>query len=72
MLTENPFSNFYYYPQRFFKSLSILFNIYAVNNYTELENKIESSSECKTIKLFMFINCGGFIDLTAKWFLNGE
>jgi hypothetical protein len=50
------------------KNENIEYKIYPTLSYTDLEERIE---ECKTyekVRLFFFINCGGLIDLTGKWF----
>lgn len=50
------------------KSENIEYMIHPVSTYTELEQRIEDCRSFEKVKLFFFINCGGLIDLTAKWF----
>lgn len=50
------------------KGENILYKVYPVSTYTELEDRIEDSKCYEKIRLFFFINCGALIDLTTKWF----
>ena len=42
--------------------------MYPVSTYTELDQRIDDCRIFEKIKLFFFLNCGGLIDLSAKWF----
>jgi hypothetical protein len=54
--------------KKFLKSENIQYKVYPVTTYTELEQRVEDSREYEKVRLFMFLNCGGLIDLSEKWF----
>lgn len=37
-----------------------------MTRYSELFKRIEESKACDRVKLFLFINCGGIVDLTES------
>ena len=52
--------------QKLFKSENIQYKVYPVTRYTELLARIEESRVYEQVKLFLFVNCGGIIDLTQS------
>lgn len=42
--------------------------MYPVANYLDLEDKIEAARVIDKVNMIFFINCGGALDLTEKWF----
>jgi hypothetical protein len=52
-----------------FKCENIQYKAYPVTNYREMQHHIEESRVYDKVKMFMFINCGGLIDLTEYWFV---
>jgi hypothetical protein len=50
--------------QKLFKSENIQYKVYPVTRYTELFSRIEESKVYDQVKLFLFVNCGGILDLT--------
>ncbi len=38
-----------------------------MTTYSELGSRIEEAKVYDQVKMFMFINCGGIIDLTEYW-----
>ena len=54
--------------KKFLKSEKIQYKVYPVTTYTELEQRAEDSREYDKVRLFMFLNCRGLINLSEKWF----
>lgn len=52
--------------QKLFKSENLQYKVYPVTRYSELFKRIEESKSCDRVKLFLFINCGGIVDLTES------
>lgn len=55
--------------KKFLKNEKIQYKVYPVTTYTELDQHVEDSREYEKVRLFMFLNCGGLIDLSEKWFV---
>ena len=43
------------------------YKVYPVTTYSELGTRIEEARVYDKVKMFLFINCGGIIDLTEYW-----
>lgn len=52
--------------QKLFKSENIQYKVYPVTRYTELSASMEESKVYDKVRLFMFVNCGGILDLTQS------
>ena len=53
-----------------FKCENIQYKVYPVTTYSDLHARIEESRIYDRVKMFMFINCGGLIDLTEFWIVH--
>lgn len=42
------------------------YKVYPVTRYSELFSRIEESRAYEQVRLFLFINCGGIVDLTQS------
>lgn len=50
-----------------FKNDNIHYQKFPVTTYSELNVRIEEARLYDQVRVFMFINCGGTIDLTDTW-----
>lgn len=56
--------------QKMLKCENIQYKVYPVTTYSELYSRIDESKAYDKVKMFMFINCGGLIDLTEFWIVH--
>ncbi len=53
--------------QKMLKCENIQYKVYPVTTYSEIEQRVEEARVYEKVRMFMFINCGGIMDLTETW-----
>jgi hypothetical protein len=67
----NPFSHFFIV-QNLFKSDEVQFVSIPVFSQTHIRTELNKLKDSQYIRSFVFINCGGYLDLTRQWFYDND